>query len=361
MNINLTAPINSLGYGIVSLNILAGLSRLGHTPALWVLGYRDVPGTHSILVDEAAARMASYDRDAPSLRIWHQFDLAQHVGKGIHAAFPIFELDRFRPVERHHMAQQDVVFVATEWAGQVCRDNGLANWRVVPFGIDQDIFFPRDLREPRDETIFMNVGKWELRKGHDVIIDAFCKAFNKDDKVRLVMLCNNPCFSDMDRLRRYNKQWEDLYFRSPLGAKIEIIPTRLENQRAVADLMAQADCGVFPARAEGWNLDLAEMLAIGRPCIATNATGHTQYVTKENCLLIEPGPMEKAYDGVWFTGQGEWPSFGADQVEQLVQHMRAIHKQKQECGSLYNKAGADTMREFTWDATASKIAEYLCR
>ena len=39
--------------------------------------------------------------------------------------------------------------------------------------------------------------------------------------------------------------------------------------------MAEAHCGVFPARSEGWNLGLVEMLSMGRHVIATDYSAHT--------------------------------------------------------------------------------------
>jgi len=362
MEVNLSAPVNQLGYGIVGLNVLAGLRRQGHSPALWVLGLPEVPEQHRDLVNEAIARTSTFDRLAPSLRIWHQFDLAQHVGKGLHAALPIFELDRFRPVELHHLKQQDLVIVASAWAADILKANGIDNISIAPFGVDHDIFFPRDVdTAPEQPTIFLNVGKWELRKGHDLIVKAFNKAFAPSDNVKLVMLCYNPCFADPEKLRRYNEQWANLYRRSALAEKIQVAESRLPTQEHVAEIMAAADCGVFPTRAEGWNLELGEMLAMGKTCIASNCSAHTQFVRDYNCKLIETTTLEDAYDGVWFFGQGKWYEMGDDQLEQLVVHMRDVHAQKQAGKSMRNQAGIDMMKEFTWDHTVQTLSSALQR
>ena len=74
--------------------------------------------------------------------------------------------------------------------------------------------------------------------------------------------------------------------------------------------MSQADCGVFPAKAEGWNLDLLEMMSCGKSTIATNYSGHTEFCNKENCYLVDLPEMETAEDGKWFRGQGEWGKIG---------------------------------------------------
>ena len=68
--------------------------------------------------------------------------------------------------------------------------------------------------------------------------------------------------------------------------------------------MSQTDCGVFPARAEGWNLELLEMMSCGKNVIATNYSSHTEFCNSENCMLVETTELEDAHDGKWFRGQG---------------------------------------------------------
>ena len=94
MNINLSAPANPLGYGVVGLNVLKSLYEKDHRVAFWPIGNVECDESDAPMIHETIANQSSYDNKAPSLRIWHQHDLAQHVGKGKNCAFPIFELDK---------------------------------------------------------------------------------------------------------------------------------------------------------------------------------------------------------------------------------------------------------------------------
>ena len=76
-----------------------------------------------------------------------------------------------------------------------------------------------------------------------------------------------------------------MYKGSGLGNKIRMIP-RQKTQNDVYNIMIQTDCGVFPARAEGWNLELLEMMACGKQVIATNYSAHTEFCNPDNCRLI---------------------------------------------------------------------------
>ncbi len=355
MDVNVTAPINSLGYGVVGLNIVLGLERLGHAPAHWPIGGIEAPEEHHATLRRALDRSQQYNPRAASLRVSHQNDLAQHVGKGLHCGLPIFELNRFDPVEQHHLASQDLLLVPSRWAKQVLVDNAIPEdrIRVVPFGVDRQIFRFVDRVEP-GATVFLNVGKWEVRKGHDILAEAFSKAFTVKDDVRLVLLTHNP-FNSAEESR----QWADAYRGSPLGEKIQVLEDRLPSQRDVAEVMARADCGVFPFRAEGWNLDLAEMMAMGKSVIATDYSAPTEYLTPENARLIRIDRLEDANDAKSFLGQGQWAELGDPQIEQLVEHLRAVHRLKQSGQLRPNTVARDDLARLSWDGTAEGIAAAL--
>ena len=86
--------------------------------------------------------------------------------------------------------------------------------------------------------------------------------------LNMKLLGHNPFHSEEE-----SSQWSDVFRNSALSGKIELIEERLPAHRDVAALMARADCGVFPFRAEGWNLDLAEMMAMGKPLLTVRTCG----------------------------------------------------------------------------------------
>ena len=115
----------------------------------------------------------------------------------------------------------------------------------------------------------MNNGKWEWRKGHDFLLQAFCNAFGPGDNFMLKLLCRNYVLSD-----EANDSWANIFLGSRIGTRVQLVP-RLPTQSQVAALLAGCDCGVFPSRAEGWNLGLLECMSVGLSVIATNCSAHT--------------------------------------------------------------------------------------
>ena len=121
--------------------------------------------------------------------------------------------------------------------------------------------------------------------------------------------------------------------------------------------MKQADCGIFPARAEGWNLELLEMMSCGKHVIATNYSAHTEFCNKDNCMLVEIDSLEKAEDGVFFSGEyGEWASISESSKDQIIEHMRKAHSLKQAfSGSIPNPKGVETAKSFTWSNSTKEL------
>lgn len=353
--INIISPINQLGYGVASLNIVKYTSKITDV-AFWPIGQIQVTNQEDFdSIQYCIENSKKPDFNAPCIRIWHQNDMSQFVGRGKKIGFPIFELDKFNDIEKHHLSSLDKIFVCSDWAKQVILENieiASENVCVVPLGVDSSIFKSQSTYSSRDKTIFFNCGKWELRKGHDVILKCFESAFSHNDNVELWMMCHNPfTFAK-------GEEWEKLYTSSKLSDKIRLIP-RQQTQKNVYDIMKQVDCGIFPARAEGWNLELLELMSCGKNVIATNYSGHTEFCNNNNCHLIDITSLELANDGVWFKGQGHWASIQNEQIDQIITYMKNIHQQKQSGDLKINQSGIDTANNFTWRNSAQKIINIL--
>ena len=109
-NINVMAPINSLGYGVASLNTLINLRNFFDI-ALFPIGNNQEVAQ---IFPQEVARAPMFDADAPCLKIWHEFDMSVRVGKGDLIAFPFFEVDEFNDQKKHHLAQCEKVITSCQ-------------------------------------------------------------------------------------------------------------------------------------------------------------------------------------------------------------------------------------------------------
>lgn len=352
--INLLAPINnSTGYGISSTNIWQKI-RTKQDVSLFPIGGVSIEKQfHNDAQTDINNSLYSSNKTSPCLKIWHMQDLFSRVGNGTYAVLPFFEIDKFKPIEVACLKHADIIFSTCEWAKQVTIQNGFSEdtIKICPLGVDHTVFNTNNSipNINKQSYVFINIGKWEIRKSHDLLIYIFNEAFTKEDDVELWMINHNPFLKPED-----TEKWQSLYKNSKLGDKITIYP-RLSTHQELANTIGQADCGVYISRAEGWNNEILETMAMNKPVIATNYSAHTEYCTKENSYLVDIDSVEPAIDGIWFDGFGKWAKIGAKQIEQTIEHMRYCYKNRIRT----NPNGLETSHRFTWENSANSILQHL--
>lgn len=370
MNLNLYCPINTLGYGYAGLNIYKALVRANVAVSLFPINTKiEVLPSDKAIITEGIERAKFFNPDAPCVKIWHQHDMSAFIGRGKHIGFPIFELDTFNDLEKHQLSSCDSWIVCSEWGKYIMNkelqpleyekdDAGFIRniesfVKVVPLGVDTEIFKPNGFIKSKDKTVFLNIGKWEVRKGHDVLVDMFNQAFTQEDNVELWMMCDN-CFNTQEE----TDKWEKKYLDSPLGNKIKLIPRQV-TQADMVRIINKADVGIFPTRAEGHCMPILEMMACGKHIITTDYSGHTEYCNLDNSKSIPITGLEDAYDGKWFFNQGKWARLDQDVIHSFVNEMQLFNVMKQNDTLGINEAGINTAKEFSWDNSAEKLIEVL--
>lgn len=120
---------------------------------------------------------------------------------------------------------------------------------------------------------FLHVSSAFPRKGIDVLLRAWARAFRATDEVRLVIKAfPNPHNTVADDLTRL--QTDD-----PHMAEIRLIDQDLTEPDLLL-LYCDADAMVLPSRGEGYNLPAAEALEAGIPVIVTGWGGHMDFVAQ---------------------------------------------------------------------------------
>jgi glycosyltransferase involved in cell wall biosynthesis len=117
----------------------------------------------------------------------------------------------------------------------------------------------------------------EERKNPRGAIQAFRQAFSSTDQdVGLVIKVNNASAEELAILRR-----------ELVGHKsVHIIDTVMDRYE-VDSLISCCDCFVSLHRSEGFGLVIAEAMALGRPVIATNWSGNTDFMKTGNAACVD--------------------------------------------------------------------------
>ncbi len=138
----------------------------------------------------------------------------------------------------------------------------------------------KELNLPENDFLFLfvfDLASIMERKNPLGLIRAFKSAFTNQQNTRLILKINRASQypNDMAILRN-----------AIAGLAITIIDAAMEKEE-VAALMNACDCYVSLHRSEGLGLTIAEAMLLGKPVIATNYSGNTDYMDIETSLLVK--------------------------------------------------------------------------
>jgi len=195
----------------------------------------------------------------------------------------------------------DIVVAGSKWCEEVLRGYGLDNVTTIIQGIDPQIFnsFHSEKKLFMDQFVVFSGGKFEIRKGQDIVIKAYKVLQDRHKDVVLVNSWFNAWADSMktmaasqyikfditsgDYVTIMNKILQDN------GIDLERVITLVPRPNALmARIYKNTDIGLFPNRCEGGtNLVLMEYMACGKPVIASYSSGHKDVINKDNSIMIK--------------------------------------------------------------------------
>jgi len=241
----------------------------------------------------------------------------------------------------------------------------------MPLGIDVNRYRPAV--EPMNfgfglkKFVFLSIFRWSYRKGHDLLIRAFLEEFSSDDDVSLLLVSRavecpeelgpQKIAEDFKALRStVNKPDSALPHIALYG---EPIP-----ERRMPSVYAVGDVFALMSRGEGFGLPYAEAGACAVPILATNCSGHSDFLDEETATLIEPdgyvtaetnGAMNRMAKLCHFYQGQKFPDFGPTAFASLKSKMRGMYEDPR---PLMRKALALRERvvdHYTWDAAVDRV------
>ncbi|MEN6604601.1 MAG: glycosyltransferase [Bryobacteraceae bacterium] len=153
------------------------------------------------------------------------------------------------------------------------------------------------------------------RKNPMAVIRAFEKAFGPDSGCELVVKVNHADAGGecMEMLRR-----------DCSNGSVRVLDSILQREEMDA-LTNCADCIVSLHRSEGFGLLMAEAMYFGKPVIATNYSGNTDFTRPENSLLVDYRMVPVGQNCAPYNPLGHWAD---PDVDHAASHMRVIFSQQ---------------------------------
>jgi glycosyltransferase involved in cell wall biosynthesis len=272
----------------------------------------------------------------------------------LNLAYTFFEAP-LGPRAKANAARYDVVFGGSTWCLERLRECATGGGQLLIQGVDQAIFRPAPRRADGSFRVFSG-GKFEWRKGQDLVIAAFAQFARRHPESGAHLL--GAWFNAWPHLIRGMARSPHLAFDGVTGderdqarlfasllarnglesSQFTILPQLA--QPALAAEMANTDCGLFPNRCEGGtNLVLMEYLACGRPAVANLLTGHADLAGAD----IVPIPATE-----------DARHWAEQRLEDVVQALEAAYA-RHLAGTPAKPQAAELPRTWTWERAARTV------
>lgn len=369
--LNFFAPINNLGYGIHSYNLIKAYYRYVSKD----ISLTPVNGEYRVIDDFVTTIDSNRDKitkEDKSIMIFHASELHRFYGKE-RIGFPVFELEKFLPREISILKTLDKILVTSKWAKEVIEKNiidSIPTVHIVNEGFDPEIFYKTKSIEEKlflieqEGISFVHVGKYEKRKNTLNILMVFFELF-KDYQKNVTLTCHlyNPFvnklfdFIEEEMKKLGMKIIGDKFIYNKLTI---IIPRKnFSTTKEISELYKKATFGIWLSCAEGWNLPLMECLACGTPALTTNVTAMSEYITDKypEYLTIKNYEEQTAFDNFFFKNPDK--NWLQPDLEEAKQKIKLMVQEPEKYLREYENNYYDFIKKFTWANAAYQLYDII--
>ena len=290
--------LDPTGFDEEGHSLLLSLEQLGYAPCARNLRH---DGGRTGAIDSVArgAVERALSRPLPEgrhLLLQHALLQGRVHDNGPTAARLMFETDQLPSDWMRRLHAVDELWLTSDHAIEVFGNAGIPAERMhrLPMTLDFDLYDPALEREPfalpadaRGFT-FLTTFEFQERKGWDILLDAWVRAFDASDDVSLVLktfsLHGDTRREVHERLdttladarRRHGKT------NAPVVLESSVLPAS-----ELPRLYAACDAFVLASRGEGWGRPYMEAMAMGLPTIGSRWSGNLAFMNDGNSFLVD--------------------------------------------------------------------------
>ena len=296
----------------------------------------------------------------------HFYPLFEHA-RGVHNYGYTFFENELSDASVKNANNYDLILAGSSWCQDRMIEKGIANCGVLIQGVDPQKFFPVGEKQDQDRFVIFSGGKFELRKGQDLVLSAIKIV---QEKYRDIILVN--CWYNMwpqsiefmnasphirldgletDDWTRFMQRIYVLNGLDPERIKtLEIVPNYI-----LREIYRQTDLGIFPNRCEGGtNLVLMEYMACGKPVIASYTSGHRDIVNEDNAILLK----QLKDTSIMNQNKQLMARWQEPSLDELVGRIEYAYHNRERIKVIGHRAGED-MKRYSWSKSAQSLMASL--
>jgi len=356
--VNLVGYVTAvLGVGEVARLMAAALDT-ARVPTT-IVANRTTMSRQSLAFDSARTSDAAYDVNLLCVNADHTVHLAQELGPDFFAGRRtigvwFWEVEDFPPAMTEAFAVLDELWVASDFVLEAIAPVSPRPVRKFPLPVVvpsvRDDVTRGELGLPEDRFVFLFVYDFfstAERKNPLGLIDAFTRAFGPDDGPVLVLKSINgdKRVGELERVRLAAAGRPDVIVRD------EYLSSDHHNA-----LLGHSDAYVSLHRSEGFGMDMAKAMGLGKPVVATGYSGNLEFMDDATAYLVDydlvpVGPGREPYppDSRWAR-----PS-----VEHAAELMRRVVDRPEEARERGRRAEARIRTDFSLASRGGALVRML--
>jgi len=278
----------------------------------------------------AGYRISLIDANAEQMMSLEELVSPRAIKGTYRIAHWVWELETFPDAWAPALKKIDEVWVPSTFVATALREITQKPVHVIPHSVDQETVPDVSAQQfglPGDRPIYLtafDVNSFIERKNPHAVVRAFKDAFSiREDSSR-------PCLAV--RIHGWHDGYKDT-LRTLIGDDPDIfIIDQPLNRNQYRALQSLADVFVSLHRSEGFGLNMAEVMGLGKPVVATAWSGNLDFMD-DDCAVLIPFALTPVPDGAYPHGQGQrWATPNHDTAVDAMRRLYREHDLRRSLG-----------------------------
>lgn len=254
----------------------------------------------------------------------------------------------------------DKMFVPSEISKQGFSKAGIPEEKliVLPHGIDIEQYQGSstvDLGTKKTFKVLANIAQTHKRKNISGLLEAWGRAFTKDDDVCLILKAKEKKITQPFEVS-LNDCLAAFHRKFPRAAEIKVYSVFLDD---ISSLYRSIDAVFTMSFTECFYFPALEALASGKLNIAPNYGGQLDFLNETNALLID-GKMERADPSAMYWSSKANATWFVPSIEDAAEKLRYARDNFERLNKKLSEEKKDIWARYSWSAITDQLI-WLCK